>query len=247
MLLQVHQLVHQLWHSRAFGFVLHLQLNATLAFLANAVAAVEQDLDMSQLRLDNVNAFNGSVNQTTILDIQNATMNYNSTITTLSAMANTFIAQLLQDQILVINVSMVAENLNTTVETLLADISQSEADLNISASRVANFRENFNLLVYNLTLLDMRTSNLLMNVRMLSEMANNASMDVAAANSSVQNLLEVVGQRRANTSAVLESARLLNTSVEAARVAAQRTLNSTDALMVSYIITCLATLSLVWL
>ena len=247
MLLQVHQLVHQLWHSRAFGFVLHLQLNATLASLANAVAAVEQDLDMSQLRLDNVNAFDGSVNQTTILDIQNATMNYNSTITTLSAMANTFIAQLLQDQILVINVSMVAENLNTTVETLLADISQSEADLNISASRVANFRENFNLLVYNLTLLDMRTSNLLMNVRMLSEMANNASMDVAAANSSVQNLLEVVGQRRANTSAVLESARLLNTSVEAARVAAQRTLNSTDALMVSYIITCLATLSLVWL
>lgn len=247
MLLQVHQLVHQLWHSRAFGSVLHLQLNATLASLANAVAAVEQDLDMSQLRLDNVNAFNGSVNQTTILDIQNATMNYNSTITTLSAMANTFIAQLLQDQILVINVSMVAENLNTTVETLLADISQSEADLNISASCVANFRENFNLLVYNLTLLDMRTSNLLMNVRMLSEMANNASMDVAAANSSVQNLLEVVGQRRANTSAVLESARLLNTSVETARVAAQRTLNSTDALMVSYIITCLATLSLVWL
>ena len=243
-LLQVHQLVHQLWHaySRAFVFALHLQLNATLASLVNAVAVVEQDLDMSQLMLDNVNTFDGSVNQTTILDIQNATMNYNSTITTLSAMANTFIAQLLHDQILVINVSMVAENLNMTLESLLADISQSEADLNISASRVNNFRVNFNFLMYNLTLLDMRTSSLLTNVRMLSELASNASMDVAAANSSVQNLLEEVGQRRANTSAVLESARLLNNSVEAARVAAQRTLNSTDALMVSYlssyIITC---------
>ena len=195
---------------------------------------------MSQLMLDNVNAFDGSVNQTTIQDIQNATMNYNRTTTTLSAMANAFIAQLLHDQILVINVSMVAENLNTTVESLLADISQSEADLNISASRVANFRMNFIFLMNNLTVLDMRTSSLLTNVRMLSEQANNASMDVAAANSSVQNLLEEVGQRRANTSAVLESARLLNISVEAARVAAQRTLNSTGALMVSYIITSLA-------
>ena len=195
---------------------------------------------MSQLMLDNVNAFDGSVNQTTIQDIQNATMNYNSTTTTLSAMANAFIAQLLHDQILVINVSMVAENLNTTVESLLADISQSEADLNISASCVANFRMNFIFLMNNLTVLDMRTSSLLTNVRMLSERANNASMDVAAANSSVQNLLEEVGQRRANTSAVLESARLLNISVEAARVAAQRTLNSTGALMVSYIITSLA-------
>ena len=242
MLLQVHQFVHQLWHahSRAFGFALHLQLNTTLASLANAVAVVEQELDMSQLMLDNVNAFDGSVNQTTIQDIQNATMNYNSTITTLSAMANAFIAQLLHDQILVINVSMVAENLNTTVESLLADISLSEADLNISASRVANFRVNFIFLMNNLTVLDMRTSSLLMNVRMLSERANNASMDVAAANSSVQNLLEEVGQRRTNTSAVLESARLLNISVEAARVAALRTLNSTGALMVSYIITCLA-------
>ena len=195
---------------------------------------------MSQLMLDNVNAFDGSVNQTTIQDIQNATMNYNSTTTTLSAMANAFIAQLLHDQILVINVSMVAENLNTTVESLLADISQSEADLNISASRVANFRMNFIFLMNNLTVLDMRTSSLLTNVRMLSERANNASIDVAAANTSVQNLLEEVGQRRANTSAVLESARLLNISVEAARVAAQRTLNSTGALMVSYIITSLA-------
>ena len=195
---------------------------------------------MSQLMLDNVNAFDGSVNQTTIQDIQNATMNYNRTTTTLSAMANAFIAQLLHDQILVINVSMVAENLNTTVESLLADISQSEADLNISASRVANFRMNFIFLMNNLTVLDMRTSSLLTNVRMLSERANNASMDVAAANSSVQNLLEEVGQRRANTSAVLESARLLNISVEAARIAAQRTLNSTGALMVSHIITSLA-------
>ena len=195
---------------------------------------------MSQLMLDNVNAFDGSVNQTTIQDIQNATMNYSRTTTTLSAMANAFIAQLLHDQILVINVSMVAENLNTTVESLLADISQSEADLNISASRVANFRMNFIFLMNNLTVLDMRTSSLLTNVRMLSERANNASMDVAAANSSVQNLLEEVGQRRANTSAVLESARLLNISVEAARIAAQRTLNSTGALMVSHIITSLA-------
>lgn len=195
---------------------------------------------MSQLMLDNVNAFDGSVNQTTIQDIQNATMNYNRTTTTLSAMANAFIAQLLHDQILVINVSMVAENLNTTVESLLADISQSEADLNISASRVANFRMNFIFLMNNLTVLDMRTSSLLTNIRMLSERANNASMDVAAANTSVQNLLEEVGQRRANTSAVLESARLLNISVEAARVAALRTLNSTGALMVSYIVTSLA-------
>lgn len=195
---------------------------------------------MSQLILDSVNAFDGSVNQTTIQDIQNATMNYSSTLTTLSAMANTFVAQLLRDQILVVNVSMVAESLNMTVETLLADISQSEADLNISASRVNEFRMNFNFLISNLTHLDMRTSSLLRNVRMLSELANNASMDVAAANNSVQNLLKEVGQRRANTSAVLVSARLLNNSVEAARVAAQRTLNSTNALMVSYIITCLA-------
>ena len=224
----------------AFGFALHFQLNATLASLANAVAVVEQDLDMSQLILDSVNAFDGSVNQTTIQDIQNATMNYSSTLTTLSAMANTFVAQLLRDQILVVNVSMVAESFNMTVETLLADISQSEADLNISASRVNEFRMNFNFLISNLTHLDMRTSSLLRNVRMLSELANNASMDIAAANNSVQNLLKEVGQRRANTSAVLVSARLLNNSVEAARVAAQRTLNSTNALMVSYIITCLA-------
>lgn len=200
---------------------------------------------MSQLMLDNVNAFDGSVNQTTIQDIQNATMNYSSTLTTLSAMANTFVAQLLRDQILVVNVSMVAESLNMTVETLLADISRSEADLNISASRVNEFRMNFNFLINNLTHLDMRTSSLLTNVRMLSELANNASMDVAATNNSVQNLLKEVGQRRANTSAVLVSARLLNNSVDAARVAAQRTLNSTNALMVGYIITCLAILSLV--
>ena len=206
---------------------------------------MEQDLDMSQLMLDNVNAFDGSVNQTTIQDIQNATMNYSSTLTTLSAMANTFVAQLLRDQILVVNVSMVAESLNMTVETLLADISRSEADLNISASRVNEFRMNFNFLINNLTHLDMRTSSLLTNVRMLSELANNASMDVAATNNSVQNLLKEVGQRRANTSAVLVSARLLNNSVDAARVAAQRTLNSTNALMVGYIITCLAILSLV--
>ena len=200
---------------------------------------------MSQLMLDNVNAFDGSVNQTTIQDIQNATMNYSSTLTTLSAMANTFVAQLLRDQILVVNVSMVAESLNMTVETLLADISRSEADLNISASRVNEFRMNFNFLMNNLTHLDMRTSSLLTNVRMLSELANNASMDVAATNNSVQNLLKEVGQRRANTSAVLVSGRLLNNSVDAARVAAQRTLNSTNALMVGYIITCLAILSLV--
>lgn len=200
---------------------------------------------MSQLMLDNVNAFDGSVNQTTIQDIQNATMNYSSTLTTLSAMANTFVAQLLRDQILVVNVSMVAESLNMTVETLLADISRSEADLNISASRVNEFRMNFNFLINNLTHLDMRTSSLLTNVRMLSELTNNASMDVAAANNSVQNLLEEVGQRRANTSAVLVSGRLLNNSVDAARVAAQRTLNNTNALMVGYIIICLAILSLV--
>ena len=200
---------------------------------------------MSQLMLDNVNAFDGSVNQTTIQDIQNATMNYSSTLTTLSAMANTFVAQLLRDQILVVNVSMVAESLNMTVETLLADISRSKADLNISASRVNEFRMNFNFLINNLTHLDMRTSSLLTNVRMLSELANNASMDVAATNNSVQNLLKEVGQRRANTSAVLVSARLLNNSVDAARVAAQRTLNSTNALMVGYIITCLAILPLV--
>ena len=181
---------------------------------------------MSQLMLDNVNAFDGSVNQTTIQDIQNATMNYSSTLTTLSAMANTFVAQLLRDQILVVNVSMVAESLNMTVETLLADISRSEADLNISASRVNEFRMNFNFLINNLTHLDMRTSSLLTNVRMLSELANNASMDVAATNNSVQNLLKEVRQRRANTSAVLVSARLLNNSVDAARVAAQRTLCS---------------------
>jgi len=191
---------------------------------------------MTQMMLDAVNAFNGSVNQTTIQNVRNRAMSYNSTIVALADGANAFLAQLLLDQSLVNGTWMGAESLNVTVESLLTAISQSEGNLSIAVSLVDNFREDFNSLMSNLTLLDMRASMLLLGVGVLSQDSNNASQDVATANSSVQGLIMNVGQRRALANTALGLAQNLNSSVEAARVAAEETLNSANALMVSHII-----------
>jgi len=188
------------------------------------------------MMLDAVNAFNGSVNQTTIQNVRNRAMSYNSTIVALADGANAFLAQLLLDQSLVNGTWMGAESLNVTVESLLTAISQSEGNLSIAVSLVDNFREDFNSLMSNLTLLDMRVSMLLLGVGVLSQDSNNASQDVATANSSVQGLIMNVGQRRALANTALGLAQNLNSSVEAARVAAEETLNSANALMVSHII-----------
>jgi len=212
------------------------QLNTTLTSLTDAVTSIEQQLDMTQMMLDAVNAFNGSVNQTTIQNVRNRAMSYNSTIVALADGANAFLAQLLLDQSLVNGTWMGAESLNVTVESLLTAISQSEGNLSIAVSLVDNFREDFNSLMSNLTLLDMRASMLLLGVGVLSQDSNNASQDVATANSSVQGLILNVGQRRALANTALGLAQNLNSSVEAARVAAEETLNSANALMVSHII-----------
>ena len=91
------------------------QLNTTLTSLTDAVTSIEQQLDMTQMILDAVNAFNGSVNQTTVQNVRNRAMSYNSTIVALADGANAFLAQLLLDQSLVNDAWMVAENLNVTV------------------------------------------------------------------------------------------------------------------------------------
>ena len=212
------------------------QLNTTLTSLTDAVTSIEQQLDMTQMMLDAVNAFNGSVNQTTVQNVWNRAMSYNSTIVALADGANAFLAQLLQDQSLVNDAWMVAENLNVTVESLLTAISQSEGNLSIAVSLVDDFREDFNSLMSNLTLLDVRASMLLLEVGVLSRASNNASQDVATANSSLQVLILNVEQRRALANTALGLAQNLNSSVEAARVAAEETLNSANALMVSHII-----------
>jgi len=106
----------------------------------------------------------------------------------------------------------------------------------VRAWDIPGYPEMSQALAITCPLLDMRASMLLLGVGVLSQDSNNASQDVATANSSVQGLILNVGQRRALANTALGLAQNLNSSVEAARVAAEETLNSANALMVSHII-----------
>ena len=182
--------------------------------------------------LDNVNSFDGSVNTTTILELQGELLQRNASIAALWAAANTSLQLLELDLAAVQQAWRDIDALNMSIEEVLADVATAEGQLQVANETIQQFQSDFSMVRINLTNLDSQARFLMQLLADVQRSIFNASIEISSLNDSAQDFSDDITQRSIEAQAVLLLAQQLNASVSASRQAAQTALQATDSLQV---------------
>ncbi len=202
------------------------------------VTEIEQQLSTSAEIVDTANGFDGSVDDIIASDIQREALYYNTTIANLATNASNQVKQLMQEQAEAIDAWVEADILQTMVEVLLLNLSQSVNNTQVASSILEQFQEDFYALMASLASLDVSARTLSNDLQELFQSAMNVSGDLQSANSSVQTLIAEAEDRRMQANTTYELARQLNTSVEVTWTAALNTMESASKLLVRLVPPC---------
>ena len=208
-------------------------MNTSIVELTTLIDEIAQQLDAAEIMFDTANAFDGSINNITAQTIEDEIIFLNSTLTDLAADVNNSIAVLMQDQNIVYDIWMNVSSLEDSVDMLLANLTTYMNTTQAAASVVSNFQADFESLRSNLTYLDMRSGTLINTLQELSITASNIYRDLEVANSTVEDLIAEVQQRREQVQEVVELSQQLNSSIQETQLAAQQTFDDAAALLVS--------------
>lgn len=217
----MHKTIAESWFSKlqlllsviTLLFVIYLQMNSTLIMFINCIGEIEGDLDEVERILEQLEQYDGTVNMTSVQDLEMRLRELNTTVAALSTAANRSLAQLVRDQ----NAIHAAWNeilmLNSEVEDLSVNFTEGESRIESINLLLDVINMTHAELRRNLTSLDMRANRIAMQLASATQRTENLTMDVSSANSTLLMLTEEVEQRRAQVVVLFSLIQTLNESV----------------------------------
>lgn len=179
----------------------------------NCIGEIEGDLDEVERILEQLEQYDGTVNMTSVQDLEMRLRELNTTVAALSTAANRSLAQLVRDQ----NAIHAAWNeilmLNSEVEDLSVNFTEGESRIESINLLLDVINMTHAELRRNLTSLDMRANRIAMQLASATQRTENLTMDVSSANSTLLMLTEEVEQRRAQVVVLFSLIQMLNESV----------------------------------
>lgn len=208
-------------------------MNATLLTFIDRISQIELDLDSVERTLDELEQYDGTVNMTSVGDLESRLLQLNSTATLLRSMANQSLAQLFRDQETIYTAWNAILTLNATVESILSNLTEGMATLEPIVMLLDGINATHQILRRNLTDLDMRADRLGVRLSRSTERADSLSEGLSMANSSLVSLSEEVGRRKEEVTRLLTLVQTLNESMQSLTSVADEAENSANDLMVS--------------
>lgn len=208
------------------------QLNISLVSFAERTNEIDLDLNEVNRTLNQLDQFDGSVNMTDVMQVERELLALNSTVASLSRIANQSLAQLSRD-LETINTSWNAiEMLNLEAREILANLTEGESMLEPILTLIDSVNVTHMELRRNLTDLDMRADRLASQLATLAERAGNVSSGSSLVNRSLVGLLEDVQRRGVEVANLFVLVQALNRSVLSLEMAASEAESRVNNLVV---------------
>lgn len=209
-----------------------IQLNISLVSFAERTNEIDMDLNEVNRTLNQLDQFDGSVNMTDVMQVERELLALNSTVASLSRIANQSLAQLSRD-LVTINTSWNAiEMLNLEAREILANLTEGESMLEPILTLIDSVNVTHMELRRNLTDLDMRADRLASQLATLAERAGNVSSGSSLVNRSLVGLLEDVQRRGVEVANLFVLVQALNRSVLSLEMAASEAESRVNNLVV---------------
>lgn len=218
---------------------LFLQLNTSLAAFTQQTLNIEEDLEEVERTLDQLNEYDGSVNMTDVMDLEQHLLALNTSVAMLSLVANQSLARLLEDQERIYAAWDDIQMLDSDLEGILVNFTEGEATVEPIEALISSANETYRMLRQNLTILDVQADRLARQLNGLVARADNASVEAALLDDNFAAFSEEVEWRRMEVVDLLALAQVLNDSVLSLELAAAEAQTSASNLMVRDIDSCI--------
>ena len=196
------------------------------------VTEIESDVEPVLAILTTADQFNGTVNMSSIMDLQRELSSLNSTVANLGSLANQSFAQILLDEQTFYNALNGIETANSTAERIMETLREEEARIVFVFDLISSINTAYMMLRNNFTFLDVEADRLTSLLNSVSERADNATADLVSANETLENFSEEVGRRQTEVINLLSLVRTLNDSVQSLEVASYEARSNASDLMV---------------
>ena len=207
-------------------------MNSTINDMAELISEIEQRLNTTEQMLARTGAFDGTVNQSSLDELLDEIMLYNDTIVDLATSAERLLEELMKDQEEASRAWEEIEQLNTSVQVLLANASSAQDDVDRAGRLEDQFSAEHEALRLNLTNLSVKANDLQYQLALLNASASNSSRSTTAAYVSVQELSSDLQELRAQADTVINLTHHLNSSIQGTQTASQQLVESTNTLLV---------------
>ena len=182
--------------------------------ITNRLLRIDQDLDRLDLILNQLEQFNGTINMTSVEELERRLQQLNNTAASLSREAAQSLAQLRQDVAVIDAASAQIVALNSTAESIIqGNLTEGESRLEPIAMLLDAISSTYATLRRNLTDLDVRAGRLGQSLVELSARADSLANGLVAANSSLGALSEEVERRSREVEVLMALVQALNESL----------------------------------
>lgn len=200
--------------------------------MAELISDIEQRLNTTEQMLARTGAFDGTVNQSSVDELLSEIMLYNDSIVDLVTSAQRLLEELMEDQEEANRAWEEIEQLNMSVQALLANASSAQEDVDRAEMLENQFSAEREALRLNLTNLSVKANDLHYQLALLNASASNSSRSTTAAYVSVQELSSDLQELREQADTVINLAHQLNSSIQDTQTASQQLVESTNTLLV---------------
>ncbi len=207
-------------------------MNATLTTFTNQLADIQGGLVEAEAILETVNAFDGVVNMTDVMELLERLTALNITAAALSSLANESLAQLEKDERTIYSAWTEIVDLNLSAEEITANLTEGLSRVDPIMSLIEDTNNTYMQLRDNLTRLDVRADELTSQLVRVRERINDTVSSVIMANASSASILEEVRRRQADVVVLFSLLRDLNDSAVLVEIASLEARDSAENLMV---------------